>query len=93
MNVVNSVSGMIRTNKKYIEYLVIAIILLEFLPSQAFGVEIKSKIDSVVRPFTDLVRHQFVRLALFLLLVFSCCVISDTNLFVLLAIMMLVMRR
>ena len=61
--------------------------------AQAFGFEIKSRINSVVRPFTDLVRHQFVQLALFLVLVFSCCVMSDTNLFVLLAIMMLVMRR
>ncbi len=92
-NVMNTVSGLVRSNKKWIEYLVIAVIVLEFLPSQAFGVEIKSKIDSVVRPFTDLVKHQWVQLLLFLVLVWSCCVLSDTNLFVLLSIMMLVMRR
>ena len=93
MNVVNTFSNAIRTNKKYIEYLLIAVIVLEFLPRDVLGFQVKSRLRSVSDPLMAFVKHDMTQLFVFVLLVWSCCLVNDSHLFTLLALMLLVLRN
>ncbi len=93
MNVVNTFSNAVKTNKKWIEYLLIAVIVIEFLPRDFLGIQVRSRLQPVSAPLLAFVKHDITQLIVFLLLVWSCCLVSDSHLFTLLALMLLVLRR
>ena len=93
MNVVNTFSNVVKSNKKWIEYALIAVIVLEFLPREFLGLQVKSRVHPLVSPLIAFVQHDITQFLIFLLLVWSCCVVNDSHLFTLLVIMLLVLRR
>ena len=92
MKVLDSVSGMINSNKLYIEYLLFALIVVGLMPGSLLGFNVGSQVKSMVRPVTDFMSNSIVQFILFALLLFTCCIKKDTNLFLLLAVFLLVTR-
>ena len=90
MNQVSSkTSSLIRSNKKMIELVFLVLIVLNFAPFESlgsFGLQVKGMLGPIVNPVRALMANQFVRLLLWVVLVWSCCVMKDLNLFFILAI-------
>ena len=92
MKGVDAITNMIDSNKRYIEWFLIALIVLEFMPVGLLGFNIKSNVKSAIKPVTDLMAHPVTQLVVFVLLLWSCCVKRDMNLFLLLSVFLLVTR-
>ena len=94
MNQVSSkTSSLIRSNKKMIELVAIVLIVLNFAPFESlgsFGLQVKGMLGPIVNPVRALMANQFVRLLLWIILVWSCCVMKDLNLFFIMAIYFLI---
>ena len=93
MKGLDTVSSMIDSNKKYIEYLLFALIVIGLMPGTLLGFNVGSQVKSAVRPLTDIMSNSMVQFVLFVLLLFTCCIKKDTNLFLLLAVFLIVTRR
>ena len=92
MKGVDAITNMIDSNKRYIEWFLIALIVLEFMPVGLLGFNIKSNVKSTIKPVTDLMAHPVTQLVVFVLLLWSCCVKRDMNMFLLLSVFLLVTR-
>lgn len=93
MKGVDAVTNMIESNRRYIEYFLIALIVLEFMPVGLLGFNIRSNVKSVIKPVTDLMSHPVTQLVVFVLLLWSCCVKRDLNMFFLLSVFLLATRQ
>lgn len=93
MSPIDSFSNVVMSNKKYIEYLLFALIIVALMPGSLMGFQVGSQIKSAVRPVTDMMSHSIVQLLLLVLLIFSCCIKKDINMFLLLAVFMIISRR
>ena len=101
MNKVTSkVTSSIGSNKKYIEMVLIGLILLNFAPFEVFdivspglGGKIKSTIGILSNPINSLMANTFVRTLLYVAMVIACCKMKDMNLFILLALYFVMVRR
>jgi hypothetical protein len=91
MKGVDSVLGMVESNKKYVEFLLLALIVVGLMPNSILGFE--HGIKSLVRPVTDFMNNDIVQFIVFLLLLYSCCYKKDMNMFFLLCVFLLVSRR
>ena len=89
---VSTVGGVIGANKKNIEFFMVAIIVIEYLPHDIMGIKLKKMLKPFMDPVKKLIRHQFVHLFLFVCLIYSCCIKRDMNLFLLLTIFMMTYR-
>ena len=92
MKGVDAITNMIDSNKRYIEWFLIALIVREFMPVGLLGFNIKSNVKSTIKPVTDLMAHPVTQLVVFVLLLWSCCVKRDMNMFLLLSVFLLVTR-
>ena len=93
MKGVDTVTNLIDSNKKWIEYLLFALIVISLMPSALLGFDVGSQVKSMVRPVTDMMSHSVVQFVLFLVLLWSCCVKRDINMFLLVSVFLLVSRR
>jgi hypothetical protein len=93
MKGLDTVSSMIDSNKKYIEYLLFALIVIGLMPGTLLGFNVGAQVKSAVRPLTDIMSNSIVQFVLFVLLLFTCCIKKDTNLFLLLAVFLIITRR
>jgi len=84
------VTKMVTSNRRFIEGFLITFIVVEFLPRSLLGVSVKSNVKSVVRPVTDLFRNDIFSFVLLLVLLWSCCVRRDFDMFVLVVLFLLV---
>ena len=92
----SKVGSTIGSNKKIIQQFLTALIVLQFAPFEILGEEINSKLHSVLspvmRPVTNLMSNVYMRTLVFIVLVWSCCVMKDMNTFFLVAIYFIVSK-
>ena len=89
---VSTVGNIIGSNKRDIEFFMVAIIVIEYLPHDIMGFELKKMLKPFMDPVKKIIRHPFVHLFLFVCLIYSCCIKRDMNLFLLLTIFMMTYR-
>ena len=92
----SKVGSTIGSNKKIIQMFLIVLILLQFAPFEVLGSDINSKLQSVLspvlNPITNLMSNVYMRTLVFLVLVWSCCVMKDMNTFFLVAIYFIISK-
>lgn len=89
---VSTVGNVIGSNKRTIEYVMIAIIVVEYLPYELLGFPLKKMLKPVMDPIKRLIKNPLMHLFLFACLIYSCCFKRDMNLFLLLIIFMMTYR-
>lgn len=96
IDVVQKFGGFVNKQKAPIQMVLIALILINWAPTEVLGSSVDSKLNSVLGPVLTPVRsvmsNVFVRLFLWLVLLYSCCFSKDMNLFFLIAIYFLSSR-
>ena len=92
----SKVGSTIGSNKKVIQMFLTVLILLQFAPFEVLGSNVNSKLQSVLspvmRPITNLMSNVYMRTLLFIVLLWSCCVMKDMNTFFLVAIYFIVSK-
>ena len=92
----SKVGSTIGSNKKVIQMFLTILIVLEFAPFEVLGQDINSKLQSVLspvmRPVTNLMSNIYMRTLVFIVLVWSCCVMKDMNTFFLVAIYFIISK-
>ena len=83
------ITKMVTSNRRFIEGFLIFFIVLEFLPRNLFGMNLKSNVKGVVKPVTDLFQNDIFSFALLLVLLWSCCVKKDLEMFMLVVLFLL----
>ena len=89
---VSTVGNIIGANKRNIEFFLVAVIVIEYIPHEILGIRFKSLLRPLMDPVKQLIRHPVMHLFLFVCLVYSCCIKKDMNLFLLLTIFMMTYR-
>ena len=93
----SKVSSTISGNRKVLQLFFVALILLEFAPFEVLGprveASLKSVLNPVMNPVSTLMSHAVARLLVFVVLLWSCCVRKDMNLFFLVALYFVISRR
>ena len=89
---ISVVSGIIGSNKRWIELFLVGIITLEYIPHEVLGFKLKKMLAPVNDSLRSLFQNQFLHLALFITMVWSCCIKRDLVLFLLLSIFMMTYR-
>lgn len=89
---VSLVSNVIGGNKRYIEIFLVGIILIEYLPHKVMGFQAKKLFSPIMLPLKEAFRNPNFHLLLFVILLWSCCISRDMNLFLLLSIFMMTYR-
>ena len=84
-------------NRKPIDMVLIALILLHFAPTEVLGPQINSQVQSmlgpILTPIHAIMGNVFMRTFLFLVLVWACCAKKDMDLFLLLVVYFIVAER
>lgn len=88
----DSVMNVFTSNKKNIEMLLTLMIVVSLMPNNILGMNLKSQLSPVLDPIQGFFRHNVVQLIVFLLLVYSCCIKVDMNMFLLLSVFILCCR-
>lgn len=83
-----TVDAFLLSNKTLIKNFIIFLIVLKFAPTNIFGFNLNSTISPITRPIQNFMNHHLVRLVLFFLLIYACCMKRDMMLFVLLVLLM-----
>ena len=96
----SKVSSTISGNRKILQMFFVILILLEFAPydvldvvSSGAGQKVKGMLSPIVSPVTNLMSNVFMRFIVFVVLLWSCCVRKDMNLFFLVALYFVIRRR
>ena len=96
----SKVSSAISGNRKVLHMFFVILILLEFAPYDALNVfhpdanrHVKRLLSPIVNPVTNLMSNVFMRFVVFVILLWSCCVRKDMNLFFLVALYFVISRR
>tara|TARA_B100000131_G_C17587626_1_gene397834 strand:+ start:151 stop:429 length:279 start_codon:yes stop_codon:yes gene_type:complete len=89
MGGLDGVSGFINSNKRNVEIVLTALIVVSLMPDDIMGFNLKAQLRPVVDPVMSVMRNGIVQLIIFVLLIFSCCVKVDMNMFLLLAVFLL----
>jgi len=96
----SKIGSAIGPNKKIIVKFLMVLILLEFIPLEVLNVfhsdassRIRGVLSPVLNPITNIMSNVYMRTLVFVILVWSCCVKHDMNLFYLVSIYFIVSRR
>ena len=91
VDVVGKFGSLVRGQRTPIEMVLLALILINWAPTEVLGSTLDSQLQSmlgpVLTPVKSIMRNVFVRLFLWLVLLWSCCFAKDMNLFFLVAIL------
>tara|TARA_A100001037_G_C15150059_1_gene638590 strand:+ start:4009 stop:4293 length:285 start_codon:yes stop_codon:yes gene_type:complete len=86
----DSIGSIVTKNRKPIEMLLVALILVHFAPTEVLGsqldAQIKSVLGPVLNPLNAIMDYAIVRLFLWLALLWACCTSKDMNLFFLVVV-------
>ena len=85
----DSITNMLGSNKRNIEILLTALIVVSLMPNNLLGMNLKSQLSPIVDPIQGFMRHNVVQFVIFLLLIYSCCFKSDMNMFLILCVFLL----
>ena len=92
----SKVGSTIGSNKRVIQMFLTVLILLQFAPFEVLGQDVNSRLQSVLspvmRPVTNLMSNVYIRTLLFIVLLWSCCVLKDMNTFFLVAIYFIISK-
>ena len=95
--IMDQFGSFVMKNRKPIDMVLIALILLHFAPTEVLGPQINSQVQSVLGPILTpihaIMANVFMRTFLFLVLVWACCSTKDLNLFFLVALYFVVAER
>ena len=93
----SKVSSTISGNRKILQMFFVVLILLEFAPYEVLGsrmeASLKSVLNPVMNPVTSIMSNAVMRLLVFVVLMWSCCVRKDMNLFFLVALYFVISRK
>ena len=90
-----SFGKVVSSNKRYIELVALSLILLEFAPFEALGptgMRIQGALNPIFNPVRVIMSYDVMKVFLFLVLVFSCFIRKDMNLFFILALYFVIDR-
>lgn len=86
----DSIGSIVTKNRKPIEMLLVALILVHFAPTEVLGsqldAQVKSVLGPVLNPLNAIMDYSIVRLFLWLALLWACCTSKDMNLFFLVVV-------
>jgi hypothetical protein len=93
----SKVSSTISGNRRVLQMFFVALILLEFAPIEVLGPRVerslKGVLDPIMNPVTNLMSNVFMRLVVFIVLLWSCCVRKDMNMFFLVSLYFVISRK
>ena len=93
---VGKFGALVNKQREPIQMLLVALILINWAPTEVLGAQLNSKLNSilgpVLSPVKSIMSNVFVRLFLWLVLLYSCCFSKDMNLFFLVSIYFLSSR-
>ena len=89
-DIADKFGSVVNKQRTPIEMALIVLILIHYAPTEVFGTQVDSKIKSifgpVLTPVKAIMNNVFVRLFLWLILLYACCYSKDMTLFFLVAI-------
>ena len=90
VDVVGKFGSLVRGQRTPIEMVLLALILINWAPTEVLGSNLNSRLNSmlgpVLSPVKSIMSNVFVRFFLWLILLWSCCFAKDMKLFFLVAI-------
>ena len=86
VNIANQFGSIIKKQRNPLTYVLMILILIKLAPTEVLGNTINSQLKKVMNPINSIMQHVFVRLFLWLALLWSCCWGKDLNLFILIAV-------
>lgn len=96
VDVVGKFGSFVNKQKYSIQMLLVALILISWAPTEVLGSTIDTQLNNVLGPVLTPVRsvmsNVFVRLFLWLVLLYSCCFSKDMDLFFLISVYFLASR-
>ena len=96
VDIVGKFGSLVKGQRNPIEMVLFALILINWAPTEVLGSTLNSKLNSMLGPIMSPVKHlmsnSFVRLFLWLVLLWSCCYANDSRLFFLVSIYFLSSR-
>lgn len=96
VDVVGKFGSFVNKQKDPIQMLLVALILINWAPTEVLGSTVNTQLNKVLGPVLTPVRsvmsNVFVRLFLWLVLLYSCCVKKDMDLFFLVSVYFLSSR-
>ena len=96
VDVVGKFGSLLNKQKNSIQMLLIALILINWAPTEVLGSTVNTQLNKVLGPVLTPVRsimsNVFVRLFLWLVLLYSCCYSTDMKLFFVVSIYFLSSR-
>ena len=96
VDVVGKFGSVVGKQKNYIHMLLLALILINWAPTEVLGANLSSKLNSVLgpvlTPVKSIMSNVFVRLFLWLVLLYSCCYVKDDKTFFLISIYFLMVH-
>ena len=95
MNIVSKFGGLVGKVKTPLETLLVVLILINYVPTEVLGTQLNSQFQATIRwtKIHVIMKHVFVRLFLWLVLLWSCCYVKDMKLFFLITIYFVVSGR
>ena len=92
----SKVGKTIGSNRKVIETFLV-VLILQFAPYDVLGPKLNSQLQSVLKPvlnpISNIMSNVYMRLLVFVVLVYSCCIRRDLNLFFIVSIYFIVSRQ
>ena len=96
VDVVGKFGSLVKGQRTPIEMGLLALILINWAPTEVLGSTLNSKLNSmlgpVMNPVKHIMRNVYVRFFLWLILLWSCCFAKDMKLFFLVSIYFLSSR-
>ena len=88
VNVADKFGSLVKKGRNPLRLLLIVLILINYAPTQVLGTQLNNKLQSVIKMtrIHNIMQHVFVKLFLWLVLLWSCCYGNDMDLFLLVAI-------
>ena len=95
VNVANQFGSVVKTWRNPLQLLLSVLILINYAPTQILGTQLNNHLQSAIRMthIHEIMKHTFVRLFLWLVLLWSCCWGKDTSLFLLVTVYFVVSGR
>ena len=89
-DVVGQFGKLVKQTRSPVSWILIALIVINYAPTEVLGTQLDSQLRSmlgpILNPIQGLMRNVFVRLFLWLLLLWSCCFAKDMTLFFLVVV-------
>ena len=88
VNVADKFGSVVKGWRNPLRLLLVVLILINYAPTQILGTQLNSQLQSVIKMtrIHSIMQHVFVRLFLWLVLLWSCCWAKDMQLFLLVAL-------